>query len=406
MICKTVPLGLAAHRAHNTRFPRARASLESVSMPQAVVQQSDRNRMRGDNKLIIGLFGSNCSSGRAVTLVAERWSGEWDDILRLAKTRRRRRYRLHAPDRPLEGLRRRHRLPGRHLRNDHLGHRAARPTKRITVFGTVHAPFFNPIIAAKMMVTADHVGHGRFGLNIVCGWNEDEFDMFGVTQRDHERRYEFAQEWWDAIQLIWSDKENFDFNGEHLKLKGIRAKPKPYGGSRPVVMNAGASPNGRAFAIRNCDAFFTQADRTSLGEITPTKSPASSPRRKELGRDMDVYTVGVVTCRPTIKEAKDYHHSPSSRRADWCAVDGILKKKNISPETVGREKYRGPAPPLRQRHGRLPTVGDPDSIASELADLSKAGLRGIAISLVNYLDELPYFLDEVIPRLRRLELRA
>ena len=53
-------------------------------------------------------------------------------------------------------------------------------SKRITVFGTVHAPLFNPIIAAKMMMTADHIGQGRFGLNIVCGWNEDEFEMFGV----------------------------------------------------------------------------------------------------------------------------------------------------------------------------------------------------------------------------------
>ena len=35
------------------------------------------------------------------------------------------------------------------------------------------------------MVTADHVGEGRFGLNIVVGWNEGEFEMFGVEQREH-----------------------------------------------------------------------------------------------------------------------------------------------------------------------------------------------------------------------------
>jgi hypothetical protein len=27
------------------------------------------------------------------------------------------------------------------------------------------------------------------------GWNEGEFEMFGVAQRDHEKRYAFAQEW-------------------------------------------------------------------------------------------------------------------------------------------------------------------------------------------------------------------
>src|SRR6266850_7907477 len=99
-------------------------------------------------------------------------------------------------------------------------------TRRITVFGTVHAPLFNPLIAAKEFVTADHIGEGRFGLNLVVGWNEDEFEMFGVTQRDHERRYEYAQEWWDAVQLAWSGKENFDYKGKFLDLKGIRAKPK------------------------------------------------------------------------------------------------------------------------------------------------------------------------------------
>ena len=59
-------------------------------------------------------------------------------------------------------------------------------TKRLVVFGTVHAPLFHPVIAAKQMVTADHISGGRFGLNIVVGWNEDEFQMFGVTQREHD----------------------------------------------------------------------------------------------------------------------------------------------------------------------------------------------------------------------------
>jgi len=44
-------------------------------------------------------------------------------------------------------------------------------------------------------------------------------------------------------------------------------------------------------------------------------------------------------------------------------------------------------------------------VAAQIADLSKAGLTGIAISLVNYLDELPYFIDEVMGRLERMGLR-
>ena len=41
--------------------------------------------MYSNNKLQIGLFGANCSSGRAVTLVPERWTGSWPDNLRLGK---------------------------------------------------------------------------------------------------------------------------------------------------------------------------------------------------------------------------------------------------------------------------------------------------------------------------------
>ena len=55
--------------------------------------------------------------------------------------------------------------------------------------------------------------------------------------------------------------------------------------------------------------------------------------------------------------------------------------------------------------GGLPLVGDPDAVAQALAQLATVGLSGIAVSFVNYLDELPYFCAEVLPRLTRLGLR-
>ena len=55
--------------------------------------------------------------------------------------------------------------------------------------------------------------------------------------------------------------------------------------------------------------------------------------------------------------------------------------------------------------GGLPLIGDPDTVAREMAQLTAAGLAGIAVSFVNYLEELPYFCAEVLPRLARLGLR-
>ena len=56
--------------------------------------------------------------------------------------------------------------------------------------------------------------------------------------------------------------------------------------------------------------------------------------------------------------------------------------------------------------GGYPFIGTPDRIADELAAISRAGMRGIALSFVNYLLELPYFCDEVLPRLARLGVRS
>jgi alkanesulfonate monooxygenase SsuD/methylene tetrahydromethanopterin reductase-like flavin-dependent oxidoreductase (luciferase family) len=55
--------------------------------------------------------------------------------------------------------------------------------------------------------------------------------------------------------------------------------------------------------------------------------------------------------------------------------------------------------------GGLPIVGDPDTVTRELAQIAAAGAKGIALSFVNYLDELPFFRDEVLPRLARMGLR-
>jgi FMNH2-dependent dimethyl sulfone monooxygenase len=360
--------------------------------------------MHNANRLKIGLFGANCSSGRAVTLVPERWSGNWPDNLKLARM---------ADDAGIDFLLPIGRWKGYGGDTDYQGATLETITwatgllaltKRVTVFGTVHAPLFNPVIAAKEMVTADHIGEGRFGLNIVVGWNEGEFAMFGVRQRDHESRYEYAQEWIDVIKTIWSDKEDFDFHGKYLNMTGIRGKPKPYGGTRPVIMNAGASPVGQAFAIRNCDAFFLQASRTSLDE-TAQRVATAKTQAKEQGRELGVYTVGVITCRPTKKEAEDYYHHCIVEHADWRAVDDILALKNITPQNTSPEKFQQIRTGYAQGMGGLPIVGDPDHVAGQLVDLSKAGLTGVAISLVNYVEELPFLCDEVLPRLERAGLR-
>jgi len=373
-------------------------------VPAYRVTARDRRSMHNANALKIGLFGSNCSSGRAVTKIPQRWSGNWPDNLKLARMADEAGIDFLLPIGRWKGYGGETDYQGATLETMTWACGLLASTRRVTVFGTVHAPLFNPLIAAKEAVTADQIGEGRFGLNIVVGWNEGEFEMFGVKQRDHEQRYEYAQEWIDVIKKVWSDQEDFDFSGAYINLKGVRGKPKPFGETRPLIMNAGASPVGQAFAIRNCDAFFLQASRTSLQQTAQYVSTAKDQARQQ-GRELGVYTVGVITCRPTEKQAKDYYHHSIVEHADWAAVDGILALKNITPDNTAPEKYQAIRSGYAEGMGGLPIVGDPDHVVRQLGELSQAGLTGVAVSFVNYLDDLPFFCDEVLPRLERIGLR-
>jgi alkanesulfonate monooxygenase SsuD/methylene tetrahydromethanopterin reductase-like flavin-dependent oxidoreductase (luciferase family) len=54
-----------------------------------------------------------------------------------------------------------------------------------------------PTFAAKAIATIDHITHGRAGLNIVCGWNQEEFDLHGV-EIEQETRYDHGLEWYQV----------------------------------------------------------------------------------------------------------------------------------------------------------------------------------------------------------------
>jgi alkanesulfonate monooxygenase SsuD/methylene tetrahydromethanopterin reductase-like flavin-dependent oxidoreductase (luciferase family) len=56
--------------------------------------------------------------------------------------------------------------------------------------------------------------------------------------------------------------------------------------------------------------------------------------------------------------------------------------------------------------GSYCVVGDADTVAQELARLQAVGFDGLALNFVDYLAELPYFAEAVLPRLVQRGLRA
>jgi alkanesulfonate monooxygenase SsuD/methylene tetrahydromethanopterin reductase-like flavin-dependent oxidoreductase (luciferase family) len=270
-------------------------------------------------------------------------------------------------------------------------------------FGTVHVTLINPVFAAKQMVTCHHIGGGRFGLNIVCGWYQKEFDMLGVDLDAHDRRYELGQEWIDIVKRVWTADEPFDHDGAFFKLSQTVLEPKPIDGRRPMLVCAGTSESGRAFAIRNADMLFNVAWDI---DIIPEQTAALRRDAAAVGRDVGVFTNAYVVCRPTAREAEEYHHYYAVEHADEGAVETMVVERGLDRPGVPEERRRLFRLRSAGGNGAMPIVGDPDGVAEKMRALSEAGISALALGLPNYLLELPYFRDEVLPRLERLGLRV
>jgi alkanesulfonate monooxygenase SsuD/methylene tetrahydromethanopterin reductase-like flavin-dependent oxidoreductase (luciferase family) len=250
----------------------------------------------------------------------------------------------------------------------------------------------------------DHVGNGRFGLNVVCGWNKPEYDMFGIPlPTEHVARYGFGQEWYDVVRKIWTSDAPFDWDGHYFHLRHVFGDPKPVGGVLPPIMNAGSSAEGRDFAARNADFLFTVLIEPGQGrtDVADIKALAKS----KYGRDIDVFTTTYVVCRRTMDEAQDYHAHYAEKEADWSAVDRLMELQGLHAKSFPPEACKLFRLRFAGGHGVYPLIGDPDHVAEELGRISEAGFAGTTIAFVNYVEELPFFRDEVLPRLVRLGLR-
>ena len=171
-----------------------------------MAKSRDETRIYNKNKFKLGLFGMNCKGGLSLTNAPESWDASWDNNVTAAKL---------ADEAGLEFLLPIGRWHGYQGKSDTQGTTfetitwacgLLASTQEITTFGTLHVAFVNPVFAAKQMVTADHIGHGRFGLNVVSGWNPIEFGMMGVALGDHDVRYDYADEWLQIVNRVWSEE--------------------------------------------------------------------------------------------------------------------------------------------------------------------------------------------------------
>jgi alkanesulfonate monooxygenase SsuD/methylene tetrahydromethanopterin reductase-like flavin-dependent oxidoreductase (luciferase family) len=357
--------------------------------------------LKGPNRFKLGVFSTNADGGLAITNVPERWKASWDDNLAVAGIADRAGLEFFLPIARWKGFGGKNRVREWSFETFTWAAALAAVTEQIALFMTVHVPLVHPLYGAKALATVDHISNGRAGLNLVCGWNPEEFAMFGVALG--EKGYVQAAEWIELVERVYAADAPFDFIGEHYNLKGVVSRPASVQTPRPLTMNAAFGAAGRDFAAKHCDFLFSTFSNVEDGRRHITDIRA---RSENFGRDVGVYTVCHVVCRPTQREAEDYYTRYAVTDADHEAVDIHMAGKRQFSNSHDRAAYEG----YRQRFaggaGSYPLVGAPEKIVDDLLEIAGEGYEGAALSFVNYAYELPFFCDSVLPLLRQAGLRV
>ncbi len=358
--------------------------------------------MHGPNKFKLGVFSMNSDGGLTLTKVPERWPARWDEIVEVSQMADRAGIEFILPIARWKGFGGEMNSREWSLETFTFAAGLAGVTKNIALFSTVHVPMVHPVFAAKALTTIDHASNGRAGLNIVCGWNPEEFAMFGVNLQQVDDRYGQGLEWFDIMQRIYTSSAPFDFDGKYYKLKGVSGKPAPVQKPRPITLNAAFSPPGRDFAAKAADFLFT-----TFVEIEKGREHIDDMKRRAqaLGRDVGVYTTCHVICRPSQSEAEDYYEYYAATMADQESVDHYMGQKQAFSGSHEAEAYRLHRKRFAGGAGTYPLVGTPERIASEMVKMHEVGFAGTTVSFVNFKNELPYFIDQVLPLLREAGLR-
>jgi FMNH2-dependent dimethyl sulfone monooxygenase len=358
-----------------------------------------RNPLFNKNRMKVGTFATN-TIGSVHTSAPDAYEATWENSLRAARA---------ADAAGFEALlalaRWKAVAPGP---MDHRGGIVLDPftwaagiamgTRYSAVFATSHAPTVHPLIVAKQSATIDHISGGRFGLNVVGGWNRREFDMFGLTLAEHDARYDYLDEWMEVLERLWSGTEEFDFAGKFLNLKGAMSMPQPIQQPRPVIMNAGISRRGQQFACQHADCCFV-APGLGKAEIEGYKTMA----REEFGREVGVWMQVPIAQRNTRQEAEDYLNYFAVQHEDTPTVDAWLAGMAKESRSLNDEQARFSR--LTVAVGGTPIVGDATDVADEITALSELGVDGILISWFDFDDGLKRFTEGVLPLLEKRGLR-
>lgn len=334
----------------------------------------------------------------------------------------------------------------------------ATATERIGLIATASTTYYEPYNLARLFGSLDHISRGRAGWNVVTTGNDSAAANFGLAAHpSHAQRYARAAEFVDAVTALWDSWEDdavlldrstgryadrskiheIGFAGEHLRVRGPFNQPRPPQG-RPVLVQAGASNDGRAFAARHAEAIFTAHQRLAdaqafysdirqhaarlgrrpdLVRILPGISPfiaGTETAARDLQREFDGLTVPEYGLRQlerlTGEPAGRLGHLdldqpvPPDLFADAGDVtDNSRSRLQVVAGIVERERptVRGLLHRLAGARGHRVVAGTPEQIADTVEEWFTSGAAdGFNVMPPSYPTGLEVFVENVVPILR------
>lgn len=280
----------------------------------------------------------------------------------------------------------------------------AMATRNLQLISTVHTAFYHPGMVARIGATLDQISHGRWALNLVSGWAEQDFRMLDIPLLEHDKRYAQSTEFVEVLKKFWTE-DWFDYAGEFFSINQGTCYPKP--ARPPLLYNAGSSPVGRDFAAQYCDWYFAGAQSPELlaEEVADVRARAAKQ-----GREVKVIIYLFVLCRDTEEAAhaeieEILAHAEFDSAREWLetltgqTVGTVASTlgQGVSVEDMLRSVILGVG------SGKL--IGTPEQVAHTLAQFQAAGADAVGLTFRHVEEELEDFVATVVPLLERKGVR-
>ncbi|WP_026568735.1 LLM class flavin-dependent oxidoreductase [Sediminibacillus sp. JSM 1682029] len=264
-------------------------------------------------------------------------------------------------------------------------------TEKIEIMTAVRPGFHNPAVAAKMAANIDHISNGRFTLNVVSAWWEEEAKQYGGAFTAHDERYDRTEEFLEVLKGMWQE-ETFSYHGNYYEVNNAKLAPKPVQKPFPTLYAGGESDRGKQAIVDSCDAYVMHGGTvdeiaSKIAEMKVRREEASQPEFQSFG--MAAY----VICRDTEEEALEEWKRITDVKdsAGYAGYQDFVSKSQLEQQ-VELNDYS-----VSNRGLRPNLIGTPDQIAERIAAYEEAGLDLLLLQFSPQLEEMERFSQQVMP---------